>query len=145
MGGKSLPKPGLDEQAAAEAVNALQGASLQVRGCHHGCTRLSCACLLSFPFMAASSCVCGPGGEPQQSSAWHAQVAGVAQKEAARNPPPPFITSTLQQDASARAGLSPSATMRLAQQLYEGSETPDGAGAVSSSALLVCQVHLQAR
>ncbi len=51
----------------------------------------------------------------------------MAQKEAARNPPPPYITATLQQDASARAGLSPSAAMRLAQQLYEGSEAPGGA------------------
>jgi DNA topoisomerase-1 len=35
-------------------------------------------------------------------------------------PPPPFITSTLQQDASTRLNLSPRQTMRIAQQLYEG-------------------------
>jgi len=34
--------------------------------------------------------------------------------------PAPFITSSLQQEASARLGLSPDRTMRLAQELYEG-------------------------
>ena len=33
---------------------------------------------------------------------------------------PPFITSTLQQDASNRLGFSPTKTMSVAQQLYEG-------------------------
>jgi DNA topoisomerase I len=39
-----------------------------------------------------------------------------------RNAPPPFITSTLQQEASGRLGYSPRRTMALAQQLYEGLE-----------------------
>lgn len=38
------------------------------------------------------------------------------------NPFPPYITSTLQQDASARLGFSPGRTMTIAQQLYEGLE-----------------------
>lgn len=37
-----------------------------------------------------------------------------------KNPPPPFITSTLQQEASKKFGFSPSKTMLLAQRLYEG-------------------------
>lgn len=37
-----------------------------------------------------------------------------------KSPPPPFITSTLQQEASKRLGFSPSKTMSIAQQLYEG-------------------------
>lgn len=37
-----------------------------------------------------------------------------------KSPPPPFITSTLQQEASRRLGFSPSKTMNIAQQLYEG-------------------------
>jgi DNA topoisomerase-1 len=37
-----------------------------------------------------------------------------------RNPKPPFITSTLQQDAAYRLGFNPRRTMRNAQQLYEG-------------------------
>ncbi|NLP46293.1 MAG: type I DNA topoisomerase [Epulopiscium sp.] len=37
-----------------------------------------------------------------------------------RNTLPPFITSTLQQEASKQLGFSPQKTMRIAQQLYEG-------------------------
>ncbi len=37
-----------------------------------------------------------------------------------KSPVPPFITSTLQQEASRRFGMSPSRTMAIAQQLYEG-------------------------
>ncbi|MBQ3262259.1 MAG: type I DNA topoisomerase [Oscillospiraceae bacterium] len=36
------------------------------------------------------------------------------------SPPPPFITSTLQQEASRRLGMTPKRTMSIAQQLYEG-------------------------
>lgn len=43
-------------------------------------------------------------------------------KEQARNPYPPFMTSTLQQDASRKLGWTASRTMRVAQQLYEGVE-----------------------
>ncbi len=41
------------------------------------------------------------------------------------SPPPPFKTSTMQQDASSELGFSSRQTMRLAQQLYEGVELPD--------------------
>ncbi|MCV4601167.1 DNA topoisomerase, partial [Escherichia coli] len=37
-----------------------------------------------------------------------------------RNPPPPFTTSTLQQEASRKLGFGAQLTMRTAQQLYEG-------------------------
>ena len=47
-------------------------------------------------------------------------VAQVEKKRTKRNPPPPFITSTLQQEASRKLGFSSQQTMRLAQQLYEG-------------------------
>ncbi|NNM56963.1 type I DNA topoisomerase [Acidocella sp.] len=47
-------------------------------------------------------------------------VAQVDKKRTKRNPPPPFITSTLQQEASRKLGFSSQQTMRLAQQLYEG-------------------------
>ena len=49
-------------------------------------------------------------------------VAQVDKKRTKRNPPPPFITSTLQQEASRKLGFSSQQTMRLAQQLYEGVE-----------------------
>ncbi len=50
------------------------------------------------------------------------QVADIEKKTVRRNPYAPFITSTLQQEASRKLGLTASRTMRLAQQLYEGVE-----------------------
>ncbi len=47
-------------------------------------------------------------------------VASVESKPAKRNPPPPFTTSTLQQEASRKFGFAPAHTMRVAQRLYEG-------------------------
>src|SRR5229473_312297 len=47
-------------------------------------------------------------------------VATVEAKPARRHPPPPFITSTLQQEASRKLGFAPAHTMRIAQRLYEG-------------------------
>ena len=44
----------------------------------------------------------------------------VEEKESKRNPAPPFTTSTLQQEASRKAGFGVKQTMILAQQLYEG-------------------------
>lgn len=46
-----------------------------------------------------------------------------------KSPPPPFITSTLQQDASRKLGFQPRRTMKVAQELYEGVEVA-GFGAV---------------
>jgi len=46
-------------------------------------------------------------------------VASVETKPFARNPPPPFTTSTLQQEAARKLGFSASHTMRVAQGLYE--------------------------
>ncbi|MBV8399115.1 MAG: type I DNA topoisomerase, partial [Acetobacteraceae bacterium] len=47
-------------------------------------------------------------------------VGSVEKKRVKRNPPPPFTTSTLQQESSRKLGFGAQATMRLAQQLYEG-------------------------
>lgn len=47
-------------------------------------------------------------------------VTAIARKEKRRSPSPPFTTSTLQQEASRKLRFSPSRTMRVAQQLYEG-------------------------
>jgi len=56
-------------------------------------------------------------------------VAKIAEKEQKRSPAPPFITSTLQQEAARKLGFSNKRTMIAAQQLYEGVELP-GAGHV---------------
>jgi DNA topoisomerase I len=47
------------------------------------------------------------------------KILNITQVNARRQPKPPFTTSTLQQSASTRLGLSPSNTMRIAQKLYE--------------------------
>jgi DNA topoisomerase-1 len=51
-----------------------------------------------------------------------AKVAKIGTKEQKRQPGAPFITSTLQQEASRRFGFTVKRTMTLAQQLYEGIE-----------------------
>ena len=48
------------------------------------------------------------------------QVSNVKRQDKQRNPAPPFTTSTLQQEASRKLGMSPRKTMAVAQQLYEG-------------------------
>ncbi|NQU17669.1 MAG: type I DNA topoisomerase [Candidatus Saganbacteria bacterium] len=52
-------------------------------------------------------------------------VKKVVRKEQKRNPASPFITSTLQQEASRRLGFSARKTMTIAQQLYEGVDLKD--------------------
>jgi DNA topoisomerase-1 len=47
-------------------------------------------------------------------------VAEVDQKPGKRTPPPPFTTSTLQQEAARKLGFSATRTMQAAQRLYEG-------------------------
>jgi DNA topoisomerase I len=53
-------------------------------------------------------------------------IDAIEKKKTKRNPPPPFRTSTLQQQANQRFGYSSRQTMRLAQQLYEGIDVGDG-------------------
>ncbi len=50
----------------------------------------------------------------------HYKVGAVEKREKRRNPSPPFITSTLQQEASRHYGFSAARTMNIAQGLYEG-------------------------
>ena len=47
-------------------------------------------------------------------------VGKVERKQTRRYPAPPFITSTLQQEASRKLSFGATATMRIAQRLYEG-------------------------
>ena len=48
------------------------------------------------------------------------RVSSVKRTEKSRSPAAPFITSTLQQEASRRLNMTPRRTMSIAQQLYEG-------------------------
>ncbi len=47
-------------------------------------------------------------------------ISDIENKDVKRNPYPPFITSTMQQEASYKLGFSASKTMQTAQKLYEG-------------------------
>jgi DNA topoisomerase-1 len=53
-------------------------------------------------------------------------VAAIERKARKRNPAPPFITSTLQQEASRKLGFTTRRTMQVAQSLYEGVDLGDG-------------------
>ena len=52
-------------------------------------------------------------------------VSEVKEGKRHRKPPPPFITSTLQQEAVRKLGFTSKKTMKIAQELYEGLEIPD--------------------
>lgn len=56
-------------------------------------------------------------GAKLKTQAW--QVSEVEEKPMNRRPSPPFITSTLQQEANRKMGLSSRETMQIAQKLYE--------------------------
>src|ERR1700716_268514 len=63
-------------------------------------------------------------GEPSKRPPTRAKFsgAGIEPNPANRHPPPPFTTSTLQQQASRKLGFAPARTMQLAQRLYEGTD-----------------------
>ncbi len=50
------------------------------------------------------------------------EISDIVKKEQKRNPSPPFITSTMQAEASRKLGFRPRKTMQVAQSLYEGVE-----------------------
>ncbi|WRF65147.1 type I DNA topoisomerase [Helicobacter pylori] len=54
-------------------------------------------------------------------------ISSIVKKSKKSPTPPPFMTSTLQQSASSLLGFSPTKTMSIAQKLYEGVATPQGA------------------
>ena len=56
-------------------------------------------------------------------------IKSVKRQDRKRQPSPPFITSTLQQEASRRLSMTPRRTMSVAQQLYEGVDI-EGEGSV---------------
>jgi len=62
-----------------------------------------------------------------QAAAGQLTVATLEKKQRKRQPAPPFITSTMQQEAIRKLGFTAQRTMRIAQQLYEGIDIGDGA------------------
>jgi DNA topoisomerase-1 len=61
-------------------------------------------------------------GRPDPAARYTVESIDVTRTKS--RPYPPFITSTLQQAASSRLGMSTDRTMRIAQQLYEGIDLP---------------------
>ncbi|CAG9464497.1 unnamed protein product [Pedinophyceae sp. YPF-701] len=53
-------------------------------------------------------------------------VARLSTRHVSKNPSPPYVTSTLQQDAYRRLGFASARTMQVAQALYEGRDHPGG-------------------
>ena len=62
----------------------------------------------------------------QELQGEEAVVKSIVQNTRLRQPPPPFITSSLQRAASSSLGFAPKRTMSVAQQLYEGVKLPQG-------------------
>jgi DNA topoisomerase-1 len=83
-------------------------------------------------------------------------VSKIEQKDRQEKAPPPFTTSTLQQQASLRLRFSAKRTMMIAQRLYEGVDLgPDGSVAlitymrtdstrIAEEALAACRGHIEA-
>lgn len=61
------------------------------------------------------------------AAAGELQVLKVEKKQRKRQPAAPFTTSTLQQESARKLGFTTKKTMQLAQQLYEGIDTGNGA------------------
>jgi DNA topoisomerase I len=57
-------------------------------------------------------------------------ITELKRRQRLKNPPPPFTTSTLQQEAAKRLGFTAQRTMRTAQQLYEGVDVGGSEGSV---------------
>ncbi len=79
--------------------------------------------LVSFDGQKIDRLTIGTGSEANAAKsaieAGHFTVRSVETKPFAKNPPPPFTTSTLQQEAARKLGFAASHTMRVAQGLYE--------------------------
>ncbi len=84
-------------------------------------------------------------------------VRAVEKRERRRRAPPPYITSSLQRDASSRLGFAASRTMQVAQRLYEGievgAEGPVGlitymrtdSTRISADAVEACRAHIKSK
>jgi len=75
--------------------------------------------------------------QPAQEPVWYT-VRSLVKRPVKRNPPPPLVTSTLQQEAARRLGFSARKTMQVAQQLYEGTNAGRAVGGLGWSILRLC-------
>ena len=71
---------------------------------------------------SCTPCVARISGRPDPAARYAVESIDVTRTKS--RPSPPFITSTLQQAASSRLGMSTDRVMRIAQQLYEGIDLP---------------------
>jgi len=71
-------------------------------------------------------------------------IEKIEKKQRKRNPYPPFVTSTLQQEAARKLGFSAKKTMFIAQQLYEGIELGDEGRTGLITYMRTDSVHLAA-
>lgn len=62
----------------------------------------------------------------EQNAQGQLKVAQIEKKQRRRQPPAPFTTSTVQQEAAQQLGFTTKRTMQIAQQLYEGIDTGSG-------------------
>ncbi|CAI5971587.1 unnamed protein product [Closterium sp. NIES-65] len=133
-----------DGERALAAAMLVEGSELQVQGVHRSQTRRSPSPPFTTSSMqqeASSKLGFSPSRTMAVSVWWgvrawlgnaaaavlvegsELQVQGVHCSQTRRSPSPPFTTSSLQQEASSKLGLSPSRTMSMsavAQRLYEG-------------------------
>jgi DNA topoisomerase-1 len=70
------------------------------------------------------------------------EVSDIQRRERQRRPAPPFITSTLQQEAARKLGFGAQRTMRIAQSLYEGVDIGEGGQVGLITYMRTDSVHL---
>ena len=118
-----------------EADNAKAGQPFSARLAEYGGEKLAQfsiadgdqAYAMERALLAAARTQLAESGTAAETVIGRLRVARVERKQRKRNPAAPFTTSTLQQEASRKLGFSTQRTMRVAQQLYEGIDTGQGA------------------
>ena len=109
-----------------DEIEAFQRAGILDRRCRHEARRRATSPRISRIWTARSSTSFRSAPKPMPSARSPRSVRSkftvgcIESKPVKRHPAPPFITSTLQQEASRKLGFAAKRTMQIAQQLYEG-------------------------